>query len=373
MLLRRRGRRPSRLPPIKSGVAPQGDGNESAIAAIGITPAISLRRPCRALVAGLGVLLAAVATLAIVPAGAGDAQDYPKRPVRLIVAFAPGGTADFTARVIADRMQRLLGQPIVVENKPGANGAVAAEYVALADPDGYTLFFTTVGAVAVNPSLRDDLPYDPLKDFAAVGEAAVNSPILVVNTDTKVNSARQLADLARNKPGAITVGVTGRGAISDLGRQLFEDAAAIRLQAVPYRGAAPAIADILAGHLDSLFADVPTVMGQVQAGKLKALAATSTARSGVFPDVPTFVEEGFAGVVGDNWAGVLAPAGTPAPVIAKFNAAMVAALNDPQLRARLLAAGTTPAPSTPEAFENYLRQEIVRWGKVIRENGITGD
>jgi tripartite-type tricarboxylate transporter receptor subunit TctC len=315
----------------------------------------------------------AAATLAVVLGVTGHAQDYPTRPVRLIVAFAAGGTADFTARMIADKMQRSFGGSVVVENKPGANGAVGAEYVAKSDPDGYTLFFTTVGAVAINPALRDDLPYDPLKDFAPVGKAAINSTILVVNADMKVNSARDLAELARRKPGAITIGITGRGAVSDLGRQLYEDAAGIRLQAVPYRGAAPAITDLLSGHLDGLFGDVPTVMAQVRAGKLKALAATSTQRSDIFPDVPTFVEQGFAGVVGDNWAGVLAPAGTPQPVIAKFNAAMVAALNDSELRTRLRESGTTPAPSSPEEFGNYLREEIARWGKVIRDKGIKGE
>jgi tripartite-type tricarboxylate transporter receptor subunit TctC len=317
-----------------------------------------------------------IAALAIVVAtfpGIASAQDYPNRPVRLIVAFAPGGATDFTARIIADRVQTILGQPIAVENKPGANGAIGAEYVAKSDPDGYTLFFTTVGAVAINPALRADLPYDPLKDFAAVGKVAVNSTILVVNADMKINSARDLAELARRKPGSITIGITGRGAISDLGRQLFEDAAGIKLQAVPYRGAAPAITDMLAGHLDGLFGDVPTIMAQVQAGKLKALAATSTERSDIFPDVPTFVEQGFAGVVGDNWAGVLAPATTPQPVIAKFNAALVTALNEPELRTRLHNAGTTPAPSTPEQFEKYLREENARWGKIIREKGIKGE
>jgi tripartite-type tricarboxylate transporter receptor subunit TctC len=317
--------------------------------------------------------IASLAIAVIASCSIASAQDYPNRPVRLIVAFAPGGATDFTARIIADRVQSILGQPIAVENKPGANGAIGAEYVAKSDPDGYTLFFTTVGAVAINPALRSDLPYDPLKDFAAVGKAAVNSTILVVNADMKINSARELAELARKKPGSITIGITGRGAISDLGRQLFEDAAGITLQAVPYRGAAPAITDMLAGHLDGLFGDVPTIMGQVQAGKLKALAATSTERSDIFPEVPTFVEEGFAGVVGDNWAGVLAPAGTPAPVIAKFNAALVAALNEPDLRSRLHNAGVTPAPSTPGAFEKYLHEENARWGKIIRDKGIKGD
>jgi tripartite-type tricarboxylate transporter receptor subunit TctC len=317
--------------------------------------------------------IASLTIAVIASCGIASAQDYPNRPVRLIVAFAPGGATDFTARIIADRVQSILGRPIAVENKPGANGAIGAEYVAKSDPDGYTLFFTTVGAVAINPALRSDLPYDPLKDFAAVGKAAVNSTILVVNADMKISSARELAELARRKPGSITIGITGRGAISDLGRQLFEDAAGIKLQEVPYRGAAPAITDMLAGHLDGLFGDVPTIMGQVRAGKLKALAATSTERSDIFPDVPTFVEEGFAGVVGDNWAGVLAPAGTPAPVIAKFNAALVTALNEPELRTRLHNAGVTPAPSTPAEFEKYLREENARWGKVIRDKGIKGE
>jgi tripartite-type tricarboxylate transporter receptor subunit TctC len=319
----------------------------------------------------LSSLVLATAMLGL--AGNSYAQDYPTRPVRLIVVFARGGATDFTARLIAERMQKPLGEAVAVENKPGANGAIAAEYVAKSDPDGYTLFFTTVGAVAINPAFRSDLPYDPLQDFAPVGKAAVNSTLLVVSAAMKVNSARELADLARKNPGAITIGITGRGAISDLGRQLFEDAAGIKLQAVPYRGAAPAMVDILSGHLDGLFGDVPTVMGLVKAGKLKALAATSTERSDIFPDVPTFVEQGFAGVVGDNWAGVLAPAGTPQPVIARFNAAMVAALDDPDLRSRLQNAGTTPAPSSPEQFGKYLREEIARWGKVIREKGIKGD
>ncbi len=327
------------------------------------------RYPVTALPGPLRVFAAAALCLFAVTA---SAQDYPSRPVRFIVAFAPGGTVDFTARMIADKMRSTFGD-VIVENKPGANGAIGAEYVAKSDPDGYTLFFTSVGAVAINPAFRSDLPYQPLKDFAPVGKAAVNSTILVVNADLKVNSARDLAELARRKPGAITIGITGRGAISDLGRQLYEDAAGIKLQGVPYRGAAPAITDLLSGHLDGLFGDVPTVMAQVRAGKLKALAATSTQRSDILPNVPTFVEQGFAGVVGDNWDGVLAPAGTPQPLIAKFNAGMVAALKDPDLRERLHNAGTTPAPSSPEEFGTFLRAETERWAKVIREKGIKGD
>jgi tripartite-type tricarboxylate transporter receptor subunit TctC len=316
------------------------------------------------------MLRALVSALVVLAGTLAYAEDYPSRPVRLIVAFTAGGTADRTARLIADKMQSTLGGTVAVENKPGANGAVAAQYVAQSDPDGYTLFFTTAGAVAISPAYRQDLNYDPIKDFEAVGKAAINSPVLVVNADMKVNSARELAELARKKPGTITIAVTGRGAMSDLGLQLFESVAGIQLQEVPYRGAAQAINDVLGGRLDGLVGDIPTVMGQVRAGKLKALATTSKERSDILSDVPTFVEEGFAGTVGDNWAGVLAPAGTPAAVIAKFNAAMVAALKQPDLRARLHDTGTTPAPSSPEEFEAYLREEITRWSTVIRDRGL---
>jgi len=301
------------------------------------------------------------------------AQDYPTRPIRLIVAFTAGGTTDFMARLIADKLKSSLGQSVIVENKPGANGAIGADYVAKAEPDGYTLFFTTVGAVAINPGLRHDLPYDPVRDFAPVGMAAFNSTMLVVNAAMPVNSARDLAALARAKPGMVTVGITGIGAVSHLGLELFQSAAAIKLTAVPYRGASRAITDILGGTLDGLMGDVPTVLGQVQAGKLKALAATSTQRSDIFPEVPTFVEQGFAGTVADQWAGVLAPARTPPPVIGKLSAALVAALNDPDVRARLKQSGVTPSPSSPEQFGQYLKDEIARYTRLIREKGIKGE
>jgi tripartite-type tricarboxylate transporter receptor subunit TctC len=302
-----------------------------------------------------------------------QAQDYPARPIRLVVAFTAGGTTDFVARLLADKLKGPLGQTVVVENKPGANGAIAAEHVAKADPDGYTLFFTTVGAVAINPALRANLPYDSLRDFTPVGLAVRNSTMLVVNAAMKVHSAKDLAALAKERPGAITIGVTGIGAISHLGLELFQSAARIKLQAVPYRGGAQAVTDVLGGQLDGVFADVPTIISQVKAGKLKALAATSQERSDIFPDVPTFVEQGFADTVADQWAGVLAPARTPAAIIAKLNAAFGAALEDAEVRSKLAQAGVTPAPSTPQEFGQYLKDEIARWTKVIREKGIKGE
>jgi len=316
-------------------------------------------------------MLAALLAAALVLPPRAQAQDYPNRPIRLIVAFNAGGSTDFVARILAERMRTSLGQPVIVENKPGANGAIGAEYVAKSDPDGYTLFFTTVGAVAINPALRGNLAYDPLKDFAPVGLAVFNSTMLVVNAAMPVHSARELAALAKTRP--VTIGVTGLGAISHLGLELYQAAAGVKFQAVPYRGAAQAMTDLLGGQLDGLFGDVPTVMTQVRAGKLKALAATSQERSEIFPDVPTFVEQGFADTVANQWAGILAPAMTPPALIAKLNAAEVAALNDPQLRSKLQQAGVTPSPGSADDFGRYLRAEIARWGRLIREKGIKGE
>jgi tripartite-type tricarboxylate transporter receptor subunit TctC len=312
------------------------------------------------------------ATVLVATATAGaQAQDFPTRPVRLVVAFTPGGTTDFVARLLAERLRALLGQAVIVENKPGANGALAAEYVAKAEPDGTTLFFTTVGAVAINPALRANLPYDPIKDFAPVGMAAFNSTMLVVSASMTVNSARDLAALARTRP--VTIGITGLGSISHLGLELYQAAAAAKFQAVPYRGAAQAVTDVLGGGIDGLFGDVPTVMAQVRAGKLKALAATSQQRSEIFPDVPTFLEQGFADTVGNQWAGTLAPALTPPAVIAKLSAAQLTALNDVEVRDKLRQAGVTPSPGTPTEFARYLNEEIARWGSLIRTKGIKGE
>lgn len=325
---------------------------------------IVIRRPLAALI---------VAALFLPAARGAQAQDYPNRPIRLVVAFTAGGTTDFVARLLSERLRSLIGQPVIVDNRPGASGAIAAEHVAKSEPDGYTLFFTTVGAVAINPALHSNLPYDPVKDFAPVGMAVFNSTMLVVNAAMKINSARELAALAKERPGAVTIGVTGLGAISHLGLELFQAAAGVKFQAVPYRGASQAVTDLMGGQLDGLFGDVPTVMAQVKAGKLKALAATSQERSAIFPDVPTFLEQGFPDTVANQWAGTLAPAGTAPAIIAKLSGAFHAALTDADVRRRLAQAGVTASPSMPEAFALYINQEIARWGKLIREKGIKGE
>jgi tripartite-type tricarboxylate transporter receptor subunit TctC len=300
------------------------------------------------------------------------AQDYPTRPIKLVVGFAAGGTTDFMARLVADKLRSPLGQPVVVENRTGANGAIGAEFVAKAAADGYTLYFTTAGVATVYPHLKP-APYDTLRDFVGVSRVAFNSTMLVVNAATPVRSAQDLAALARAKSGKITIAITGLGSVSHLGAELFQAAAAIKLVEVPYRGAAPAMTDLLGGTLDSLFGDGPTVITQIQAGKIRAIAATSHNRSEIFPDVPTFVEQGFADTVADQWAGVLAPAGTPAGIVARLNAAIAAVMREPEVRARLAQTGVVPGVNSPNEFAAYLKEEDERWARVIREKGIKAE
>lgn len=301
------------------------------------------------------------------------AQDYPSRPIRLLVGFAPGGTTDFDARLIAEKLKDVLGQSVVVENRPGANGAIAAENVARAEPDGYTLFFTNVGAVAINPSLRANLAYNPLSDFAPVTMLVRNTVLLVVSAATPAQNVRDFAVLARQKPGGATVGITGIGAMTHLALALFQSSAGVALRAVPYRGAAPALSALLGGQIDSMFGEFPVLLPQLKAGSIRALGATSSARSETAPDLQTFAEQGFSGVIAENWSGVLAPARTPSQIIAKLNSAFVAAVNDPETHRKLTQSGVLPSPSSPEEFARTMRAETVRWSTVIREKGIKAD
>jgi tripartite-type tricarboxylate transporter receptor subunit TctC len=307
-----------------------------------------------------------------VPVSATQAQDYPTRPIKLVVGFTAGGTTDFMARMLANRLRGPLGQTVIVENKTGANGSIGAEFVAKSEPDGYTLYFTTAGVAVVYPHLRP-APYDTLRDFAPVSLVAFNSTMLVVNAAMPVKSAVELAALARENPGKITLAITALGSVSHLGLVLYQSAAGVQFQQVPYRGNAQAMTDLLGGTLNGLFGDVPTVIAQIKAGRIKPLAATSKLRSEAFPDVPTFVEQGFADTVADQWAGVLAPAKTPPDVIVRLNAAIVAVMNEPEMRAKLAQSGVTPSPSSPGEFGQYLNDEFTRWGRIIREKNIKGE
>lgn len=301
------------------------------------------------------------------------AQDYPNRAIKMVVAFPPGGPTDFVARLLADRMKTLLGQSVIIENKAGANAAIGADYVAKSEADGYTLFFTTMGAVAINPNLRSDLPYDPVKDFAPITLVVSTPEVLVVRPDMPVRTAKDLADYARSRPDGISMASTGVGSPPHLALELFQSASRAKVLHVPYRGAAPAVTDVLGGQVDAMFADLPVLMPQITAGKLRPIGIAAESRAAVLPDVPTLAELGLPGVLVDNWYAIFAPARTPAPVIARLNAAVLAALKDPDIRNRLIQSGAFPAEGTPAALSEHLARELARWGKIIRDKGIRSE
>jgi len=310
---------------------------------------------------------AALALLAVTPAAA---QDYPTRNIKIVIAFPAGGPTDFVGRLLADKFKDLLGQTVIVENKPGANGAIGAESVAKAAPDGYTQFLTTSGAVTITPNLRADTPYDTLRDFAPISEVVGNTEVLVVRPELGVNSAKDLVAMAKAKPATLAFASTGVGSPPHIALELLQTAAGVKFVHVPYRGAAPAITDLLGGQVAAMFADAPVLMPHIQAGKLKAIGVASGTRNPALPDVPTLREQGYADTVVDNWYGLLAPAKTPPAIISKLNQAVRAALNDPVLRDKLVKSGALPRPGSSEDFARFLKEELERMGKVIREHGI---
>ena len=310
------------------------------------------------------------AAIALLAGATAQAQDYPNRPIKVVVAFPPGGPTDFVGRLLADKLKDFLGQAVIIENKAGANGAIGASEVARSAPDGYTLFLTTSGAVTITPNLRTDTPYDTLRDFAPITRVVNVDEVLVVRPALGVSSAKDLVAMAMTKPGTLAFASTGVGSPPHLSLELLQASAGVKFVHVPYRGAAPAITDLLGGNVTAMFADAPVLLPQIQAGRLKPLAVASTQRNPVLPDVPTLAEEGYANTVCNNWYGLLAPAKTPPAIIARLNRAMKAALADPDISAKLLKVGAVPAATTPEEFGQFLRDEIARWGKVIRERGI---
>jgi len=311
--------------------------------------------------------LSALALL-VVLAAAAWAQDFPVRPIKLVVGFAPGGATDVVARLVAERVAAAAGQTVIVENKPGANGQVAAELVAHAEPDGYTLFFTTLGAIALNPNLRSKLGYDPRTDFAPVAMVARNTIMLAVNAKSEIKTFADFAAAAKAKP--LSVGVTGVGAATYLSAVLLQKALGTKLEIVPYRGAAQALSDLAGGHIDAMFGEIPLFMGPVKAGTIRALASMSKQRADLIPGVPTFTELGLPEVYAENWTGVVAPAHTPPAVVARLSAIFQSAVTDPAMSTQLARSGVTPSFAGAAEFRAFIAGEIDRWGKVIRENGV---
>jgi tripartite-type tricarboxylate transporter receptor subunit TctC len=320
----------------------------------------------------LQALIAAASVAgALLAPGTAPAQTYPNHPVRLVVGFAPGGNTDLIARVVADKVQGVLGQRVIIDNRGGANGAIAADTVAKAAPDGYTLFFTTVGAVAINPAFRKDLPYDPVKDFAPVALIGRAAPVLAVDPNLGIKSVRDLVALAKQKPNTVSMGMTGVGAISHMALELFQSTAEVKFVQVPFRGSGPALADLLGGHVNGIMIDVSVMLEHIKAGKIRPLGTTSAVRSDLVPDIPTLVEQGYPGAVAENWTALFAPAKTPPEIIAKLNAAFVSTINEPDMRRKFAENAISASPSSPEELGQLLRSEIVKWDTLIREKGIT--
>ena len=315
----------------------------------------------------LGALFALVMLAAPTPA---RAQDYPSSVIRIVVAFPAGGPTDFVARLLADKLKTLLGQAVIIENKPGANAALGADYVAKAKPDGYTLFFTTSGAVAVNPHMRPDLPYDPVRDLAPVSLLVNTMEVLVVKADSPIKSVGDLIALAKSSPNGIVMASTGIGSPPHLALELIKGATGVTIVHVPYRGAAQAVTDVIGGQVLAMFADLPVLIPQIRGGTLRAIGVGSRSRAPILPDVPTLDEQGVPGVYADNWYAMFAPARTPTPVIAKLNAAIGVALADPELARKLIDVGAVPAAGTPAELGDFLKSELERWGKVVREHNI---
>lgn len=299
----------------------------------------------------------------------GWAAPYPERPIRLIVPYAVGGTADLSARLVGAKLTEALGQQVVIDNRGGGGGTLGTALVARANPDGYTLLLNNIG-LAVNETLRPERAYNALRDLAPISSIGSTPSVLVVNNALPAKSVAEFVALARSQPGKIAFGSAGVGSSTHLAMSYFQSMAKIQLHHVPYQGGGPAVRDAIAGHVQCTLSPVPTVYGHIQAGRLRALGITSGRRFATLPDLPTIAESGVPGFEFSTWYGLLAPAATPRAIIARLNEAMVNGLNSPDLRDKLLNQGLEPQPSTPEKFRDFLRDEIKKWAEVIESAGI---
>jgi tripartite-type tricarboxylate transporter receptor subunit TctC len=316
-------------------------------------------------------LVRAVAALAVMLACAEGAlaQGWPNRPIRMVVPYTPGGYTDLMARLVGQKISEALGQPIVFENKPGANAIIGTDVVAKAAPDGYT-FGTVIAAHAVNASLNPKLPYDTLKDFTYVSLMSVAPLILIAHPSLPANNVQELIALAKAKPGELNFASSGIGAAAHLTMEMFKSRTGIKMQHIPYKGTAGALQDTVGGQINVMFDIVGPLMPQVRSGNAKALVVTAKERIPAAPDVPTMAEQGVADFVSGTWAGIIAPAGTPKEIVDRVAAEAKKALADPAMKDKLAEQGIVAVGSTPEEFRAFVAEEIPRWGKVITDAGI---
>ena len=316
--------------------------------------------------------LAGFAALCAMPRPAG-AQDYPIKPIRLVVPFPPGGPNDIIGRVVGQKMQELLGQLIIIDNRPGAGGVLGTDNVAKSEPDGYAIAISSAGALAISTALQEKMLYDPLRDLAAVTLVAKVPELLVASTTVPVATVAELVALAKARPGAINYGSTGPGSMPHLAGELLRASAGIDIVHVPYRGAAPAVNDLVGHQVQIMFLDVPVLLPQIQAGAVRPLAVGGRLRVPALPDLPTMSEAGYPQIEADNWYGMVAPARTPRPVVAKLHAAAVAALKAPEVQEKLASQGAILVGDTPEQFAAFMASEIAKWAKVVQAAGIRGN
>ena len=300
-----------------------------------------------------------------------NAQAWPSKPIRYIVPFPPGAFNDTLGRTIATELSKTLGQPMVVDNRPGGNSVIGTEAAARSAPDGYTLFGAALPFSAIQ-SLHK-VSFDVTKDFAPITLAGFSANLLVAHPSFPVNSVKDLIEYARKNPGKINYGTSGNGTSVHLAMELFKSMTKTYMLHIPYKGSAPVVADLIGGQVDVMFDNMPNVIGHVRGGKLKALAVTTVQRSPLAPEIPTVAEAGVPGYEQTAWFGVLAPAGTPREIINRLNAEIVKLLNSPEIKERFGKQGVEVRTSTPEQFSTFLNSEVARWGKVIRDAGIKSD
>jgi tripartite-type tricarboxylate transporter receptor subunit TctC len=306
-------------------------------------------------------------------AGGVAAQPYPAKPVRMIVAFPAGGGSDIVARALAQQLNELLGQPMLVDNRGGAGGIIGTELGARAAPDGYTLTLGSSGGFAITPHLHPKLPYDPVRDFAPVGLFTRLTFVLDVHPSVPARSVKELVALARSKAGRLNFGSSGQGATAHLATEHFMSLTRVKMTHVPYKGAAPAMTALVAGEVDVLFDSMPTTLPHARSGRIRPLAVTTLQRSTLMPALPTLDEAGVKGYELASWFGIFAPAGTPRAVVERLNAAINTATQRPELRERLSSQGAEPLSGTPEDLGVYLRRELDKYGKIIREAGVKAE
>jgi tripartite-type tricarboxylate transporter receptor subunit TctC len=315
------------------------------------------------------IIALSAAAAAVLLCGPSAAQSWPTKPVRIIVPFPPGGGLDLYARMVAEKLQESLGQQMIIENRSGASGMIGADAVAKAAPDGYTVLFSTAAEISINQSLYSKISYDPVKDLAPASYASHAALLFSVHPSIPARSIKQLVELAKAKPGQLAYASAGTGSVHHLAGELLKSIARIDIIHVPYKGAGPAVIDMVGGQVAMGFSALPSSLPHARAGKLRALAVTSAKRSEAAGDIPSFVELGYADIDVVSWYGVLAPARTPADIVARLSREVNTATARPEVRARLLQLGIEVIGTTPEQFAKFIQSEIARYAKIIRESG----